>query len=77
VSSLNRRLRALEDGGGRCPACGIDPNRPPVYRVSWDEPGPPEVSSPPCSRCGRRRRVVVDFDGIFDGADEAADGAAG
>ena len=68
MSGISRRLGRLEDGdGGLCSSCGLDPSRPPVYRISGDlidDPpaDEPTESSPPCKRCGRRKRIVVDWD---------------
>jgi hypothetical protein len=64
---LSRRLERLEEGSGSCPACGLGPGSRIVYRIAGDlvdDPAPdePEVSSPPCPRCGQRRRIVIDFD---------------
>ncbi len=70
MSGLDQRLKVLEDGaGGLCRSCGL-PAEPRIrYRIGGDlvdDPpaDTPAMSSPACPMCGRRRRIVLDWDDI-------------
>jgi len=56
ATSLERRVKALEGGGSRCPECGFDGDWSKVERV-FTEDGPGENIY--CGTCGRPIHIVL------------------
>ncbi len=83
MSGISRRLGRLEDGdGGRCRSCGLGPGSRIVYRLGGDlldDPpaDEPTESGPACPRCGRRRRIVIDFEDAVSPPEPLDEGGRG
>jgi hypothetical protein len=63
MGSIERRLRALEDGSGvACPECGFIAGVPRAsYAVEWADDHEDDEDSGPefCSRCGEQTAIYV------------------
>jgi hypothetical protein len=69
VSLVRSRLRRLEERGyrGRCPECGLPPDRPGrIVLVNEGTPGEgfPDDPAERCGRCGRRLWCVIEV--VYD-----------
>ena len=69
MASINNRLKRLEERGrgGRCPECGLPPDRHGLIALIDDgSPGEgfPEDPEERCERCGRRLWCVIEI--VYD-----------